>query len=979
MGRSGKWSKKDVREIESLILSQNADRRVKAGQLSILYEATRLWRASTRIQVPFPHFLRPEGTVNNPFVHDYASAELTCEAWKRRLSEWIDRLSGEGSDPEKRDLRVATVLISAILHAGVLGAPYLVALVRAIPYWKQRTFIVGRVHIELSLARKGVMDAEQRILLPDALTAACWGNLSSTDADELLAPVWWNGKMIAPSDGPVLRRIGHLINRFRKEQEEEPLARLEELRRCARAVALAEGCESVFVAYNNAEFQSDSLRRCDVVRLFPGAQLLEFEKPPEEDLSGTKKNGTGNVAAPQEPTWTGRLLSAAQSKSPYKRLTALTSDPAVPVALQLVAQFGCALGKSSLRPGKRISAREVAKEVITIARSLGTILDVQDLAALGPVERHAAYLDRINQQPVSARPETVQAIRDFDLFLVARSTDTLPIQRNRLPYFPKERSVDVNLVTHREFFEILGRLEKEWPAKRDQRSREMARLLLILAFRAPLRCGELRGLRCEDLLILVKGSELLRVLFREEDPLKTPNAKRPIPIGSLLSHQNKNNPLSPDEMEELSAWLKRRIEEGAKAADYLFATPDGKRLPKTFFEDLNKFLRKVTPYTNAGKGIHTHHFRHAATNWLFLALTFFDSPRRNSLFPGIPELHQWLRGAAAALHQQVYGRPTASRKDPFNTARICGHASFVETTAPSYIHIFPWLVAHVLDGIQSMQPDSGLVCKASEAAPSTSKHWLREGGVHNIAVRMLINQGARVRTGIHSQPAKPEALVGQHQISDDWIDPVFRDLLRRRRGEPVPDGTSESKDMFKRADRLKASEIRHPQEKWGAHAAIGAPLKPTDARNSRTLKLQNLVAELDDESLVSDAVAIFADHHERDGFIQFSTIAEVGRANRYIEFLLKLGFGKRELTLLSGDTDPKSKCRRKWSDRNDGLSEPYLYILPCPPGRNYGPKTSLWIRPNPNALSKRDTGPAGFRFVMAMAYIVFGPVPSLPQ
>ncbi len=75
---------------------------------------------------------------------------------------------------------------------------------------------------------------------------------------------------------------------------------------------------------------------------------------------------------------------------------------------------------------------------------------------------------------------------------------------------------------------------------------------------------------------------------------------------------------------------------------------------------------------------------------------------------------------------------------------------------------------------------------------------------------------------------------------------------------------------------------------------------------------------------------------------------------------------------MSGDADAGSRYRRQWGNE---LSETNLLISACPSGRNYGPKTALWIRPKLTALAKRNTSPAGFRLTMAMAFIVFGRLP----
>ncbi len=442
---------------------------------------------------------------------------------------------------------------------------------------------------------------------------------------------------------------------------------------------------------------------------------------------------------PPEPAWMDLLLAAARSKFVRQRLPALVTDSSVPAALRLVADFGMALDSRTSRSGKRMPERKIAASVIFIARSLGCVLDRQDIAALGPLERRAVYLDAINQQPARIRRDMVQAIRDFDLYLVAQHTSTLPVPRNSLPWLPKDGSVDPNLITHREYFQILDRIEAEWPARGGERRRTIARLLVVLAFRCGLRRRELRGLRVEDMLIL--GSGELQIRHRKGDPLKTRNAERRLPLGGLLSD---------NELRELRDWRDRRLNEGAKAADYLFTVAEKKRIPNSLFDELNAFLRKVTRYANKGEGVHLHHLRHAAGAWVFVSLILYDSERRGSLFPKLGETHESLRGGMR-LRQHLYGNTapakiTPSKKDPFITARFCGHGSF-DTTASSYINIFPWLVAHALDGAESMRPDFELVRRASGVPPTTSRRWLREGGVHNIPAQLLAQQGARDRTG----------------------------------------------------------------------------------------------------------------------------------------------------------------------------------------------------------------------------------------
>lgn len=961
------WDKKDLQEVESLIVGDVEDRRVIAGHLSVLHEAVRLWSATTGKPVPFPHFLPPERNFDNPFIQDYAAAVSICGTWKSKLSQWIGQLTHSDSDPASRDLRLAAVLISAVVHGGIFGTPLLVALVRAIPEWKRSTFALDRMHIELALSRRGVLGMEHRIWLPDPLTAVLWCTLNSTDADGLLAPSPHDGQLLPPDDSTVTGRIGKLINRFRGSEDRECQPSIMKLRCAVREVALGDSVLPAYVAYSNTEFRSESLRRCDVGRLFPGEPLLEFERPAGAESQFLPVDA-GNPYLPPEPAWMDTVFIAAKSKSVRKCFSGLASDATVAPALRLVASFGVSLGNSISRSGRHTAGRTIGSRAISIARSLGCVLDRQDLAVLGPIARRAVYLDAINRQPERTRRDLVQAIRDFDLYLVAQNPEALPVPRNSLPWLPKDGSVDPNLITHREYRTILDRIEAEWPARSGERRRNMAILLVVLAFRCGLRRGEMRGLRIEDELIL--GSEELQIRHRKADPLKTRNAERRLPICALLSEA---------ELQRLHAWRQTRLDEGAKATDYLFAIPSElKRIPNSFFDQMNAFLRKLTPYANLGKGVHLHHLRHAAGAWLFTSLTLSDSERRGSLFPGLDETHIWMRNGPR-LRQHLCRHTLPTRKSPFITASFCGHANFV-TTASTYINIFPWLLAHALDGVESMRPDAELVRRVGGLPISTFRRWRRKGGLHNISVQLLAAAGAHLAPAAEDRSGFPGSRPAHSAMADNWLIRAWQTLMRRGRGETVPNVAPELQAMFERANWLGTAHddlghARHPLERLEANRTLPSPLKPRHGRNAVSLVLIELIGTMgvQQSQLLRDAVGVFAERHVRDGFVRFDSIAELRAADRYIEFLRTVGFEKRKMEFVSGTPDVDSEYRRQWRHR---LSETYLLIHPCPPGRNYSPKESLWVRPTVAALEGNSTGPAGFRFTMAMAFIVFGAIPA---
>jgi hypothetical protein len=120
--------------------------------------------------------------------------------------------------------------------------------------------------------------------------------------------------------------------------------------------------------------------------------------------------------------------------------------------------------------------------------------------------------------------------------------------------------------------------------------------------------------------------------------------------------------------------------------------------------------------------------------------------------------------------------------------------------------------------------------------------------------------------------------------------------------------------------------------------------------------------------LLRDALNLYVGYFEVGAFLRFANISEIKKADRYIEFLRRLGLGKRNIELVSGDPDPASQFRNEW---RDSLSETNMLIHPCEDSRKFGAKSSLSIRPLFDPLGEIGTGSAGFRFAMAMAFVVF--------
>jgi len=600
-------------------------------------------------------------------------------------------------------------------------------------------------------------------------------------------------------------------------------------------------------------------------------------------------------------------------------------------------------------------------------------------------------LEAINRQPTGARHDAIAAIRAFDMFIVAHNPATFPVPRNSFSWLPQTSSVDANLVTFGEYRNILRRIDSDWAPTDGEVRRRIARLIIILSFKCGLRRSEIRRLHISDLLIQASGNPSMRHLLellirpREKDPLKSRNAVRRICIGAMLTTK---------ELQELKAWYDRRILQKAKMEEHLFAIPEDKlsRIPMSFFEQLNGFLRAITRYAGSGKGIHLHHMRHACHSWLFTSLILSDlGTPLPSLFPDLDETNAWL-AEGDFLRRLIYRQSTATptRKDPYTLVRCAGHADF-GVTAGSYIHLFPWIVAAFLERSKLMKPGAEEIRGASGQPDTTSRRWLVEGGVHNISLQLFKKSSSATRPPLVGDTEWDGATkLGDNRASDDWLNPVWIALLRWSKNETDLPAIQDFSAMTERASALRdltkeSGPFRHLMLNWVQERGkpegklrLACPQRPWHTRNAVGNELISLIGNLHgwEAALLRDALGLFVVHLERGAFVRFDSIEDAPNADLYIAFLRKMKLGKQQIELVSGDPDPKSQHRRDWRAT---LYETNMLVSPCDNSRNYGAKSSLSIRPDfLEARTVLGTGPAGFRFAMEMAYIVFGRLADIP-
>jgi integrase len=421
--------------------------------------------------------------------------------------------------------------------------------------------------------------------------------------------------------------------------------------------------------------------------------------------------GTGEIrisqpiSLPQPVTrsWVLTVQKAAGSVHPAKALGVIANGKG-PAAL--LAGFGISLLSSTLYSGEKVAQGELAGVLNLLSESLAADMETQDIADIKTEDALEIYVRAINQQPIGLRRQFIKWILSLDLYIRARVKLRDPIPLSKLPWPPEGGSFEVGFVTHEEFREILSRIEQFWDARDSPRRREMIRLIVVTAFRLGLRADEIRQLRMRNLLL--QGEPQIVLWPWPGDRLKTKNARRRIPLKGLVTDQ---------ELADLTEWWRSRSKEKATGGDRLFAIPEEKlqKVPGWLFDDLNDFLRAHSEGRPNLNWIHMHTFRHACQCWLFTAMMMLEGGISESPFPNLELTNQFLAGGADLARAEFgHDRPTGKRA--YMQAAFAGHASFNATTARSYIHLFPWLLASFLEVSQTMAVEESLVNMASGAA-----------------------------------------------------------------------------------------------------------------------------------------------------------------------------------------------------------------------------------------------------------------------
>ncbi len=982
--RKSPWRKQDSLELERLLVSSVEEKTQLRNYLAILRSSAHFWSVATQQKVLLPHLLSRNENIDNPFSQSFVDAHLLYGRWKHQVTVWCETLfTTQNQVEDKRELLLCTFAVSAILHGGVLSTPYLVSLLRSIAQKQSTTFaIAGRLYVECTVQLPGTHNTERRLWIPDALSAQLWNQLRSEDVASLLAPQFSGKTLRDPADASVYQRFERRFRILQIRNRVDPATSLQKLRQSARLIQLME-TSPIIVAYCNSQLTSNSPHRADVRRLFPGHSLYSsvstatsLETFTHQEALHDSRDDAGNNLDTE--VWRAAFIATLHKPSPQRDLARLAKDQNSSDAQKLFAGFALSLLTTTPLSGRPLSKRRVARLIGILSSGIWQAAEQCDLRACTPQERRTIYLTALSAQPKATQRILLQAIIELDAYLVAQNSSALPVSRSALPWPSRLSSVDINFVTHAEYERLLQAIDRHPVAAKSERRRKILRLLVILAFRCGLRKNELRRLRISDLLMRAFGHSgmehllELQVRPRTDDPLKTQNAARRIHLGALLS---------AEESTELHNWYVLRCEETASVQCHLFtlSVESNSQLSLSFFQDLNTLLRDNSRHANHGQGIHLHHLRHSSQSWLLLALlSQADKKTSRPIFPDLIDTNQWL-AQSRMMHERILGSSTPTRKIPFLLARIAGHSSFC-VSAVSYIHFFPWITAAALDSSVKMQPEAIAIQLASGLPPSTFRRRLETGGYHALAYHAYLQSPGHS----HSGDFKTDVQIAP--LEKSWLYDTWAKLMCASRGDVVDPCPIKDAAQLLRAKQLKewksGDNFRHEMEcganDWkyrDAKTRIACPRKPVHQRNHVPKYLQQMIEKIaqQDIRLLQDALQTFARRVEVNAFVRFDSPECASEAVRYVSFLRRLNLPKRKIKLIIRDNHVHSKWKAAWKD---ALEIPNLLIQPRLRSGFCGPNSALFVGPDfQYAKQSLGTGPTGFRFLMAMAYIVYGADP----
>jgi integrase len=1011
-GSMSEFNSRQMAQLERLILEEASSMSAAQIDCQILSKLVSRFNA-TGYSLPQPRTLLLFSLPRSPFSgkvcgSDDLSFALRCiEEWKSTEKNWIREWRNSAltdksaltSPPPPLEL----VVLSAILHGGVLHRGAVVALARALRDPEKHTGLVGnQVYVSLSASGSAQSEMEFRCWRPDVQTACM--------IQEGLVPgLNWDA---AEPDTVIAKRLfGGILTRM-KTTGMHAAWRPKSLNHLLETVALCARAEipAVLVDYAAHTFPSHSVKPAVLQRIYwqvsgrPEAEAITPGESYVEKSVITDLQGNPEESEPEGLRELRKCLRNSTSSTAIADLGKLIDRyGGKQTAWSVITQFAEYLlsRRQTIQPGS--FAKKAAVSVSTarafavniVGRHLGQALGGDSPAILDSTALETLYAEVLENLPGGEQTRKQRlarsALRDFHTFLVLehgseplRDNDILGAVRGLLP-------VDATVITLEEYQSARRSLSTDIKKGDPEEFRDVAEAMLILGFRCGTRRLEALQLKFSD---LPEDASWLFLRPSSERNLKTPNATRQLPLHCLLT---------PDERSVLSRWQQHRAKEGARGDEFLFAVPNRNYpvLPENIVMPIvHGALRDAT----GDPSIHFHHLRHSFATWTFLRLMLSDLPEVPRLYPHLSETTKWLE-ASREFRSDLYGHDDQTRRHPRAIASLLGHCG-PRISFEHYIHCLDWLLpaflhrSPLLGGHKSAD-----LIEIGAVASSTAYEWsVRKGGGAEFSeldrLQAISAELYRRRFPNRAQACGSKPQCGKSSgapqanaptIMDYWDLLYLRgisnqplcDLADRFRIDlPLAEAAIDRARIIREIREERGNQIkRHTMEFWTADhrrldstKEIDCPSRPrvVDLGKIRQYESSLQTALAQDTGKIRRILGYYTHNvWATETTLPFRDPDDPVDAQGYVRFLQAMGFHRKTgaIRFILFDMGPESPEKRKWTKhlgmKRDRVNQ---FVFRDPPFQETL-ASKRWAAIEPALDGEASTG---FRFFMVMSAIVYG-------
>lgn len=412
-----------------------------------------------------------------------------------------------------------------------------------------------------------------------------------------------------------------------------------------------------------------------------------------KEISSMLRQHKQDKANPKQPRQQLHAMLAKEIAAKVKSTTCL------PPALHYLIHWASVRLTSQSRWSGKLSPGTLATYLDSIAAPLVTTFAERDLVNMGIDELSELYTQLIDDGvSLAAQTKRARILRDFHIYMEI----TYQISPCYLfqQYIAKGQrmealTVDANILMPWEYRHACDFLLNSTPPQSGLSSLQAKALmvLLMLGFRCGMRRREAHYLRLQDIEIPTTANTdklfefaTIYITPHEQRTLKTISAERRIPIGLLLSEEEKT---------VVADYLQARQALGCEHSHYLFyfgeAAPLGEpgrplASDSLLFEPLTTLLQRVT----GDPSFRFHHLRHSFATWMLWS--WQQKPHEQQRHPiatlvDIAEFKHLTKARNTLLHLSD-NQPT--RKVLHTISAMTGHSA-PSMTLFHYIHSASWL------------------------------------------------------------------------------------------------------------------------------------------------------------------------------------------------------------------------------------------------------------------------------------------------